>query len=109
MQPPGDITKLLLEIRAGNREAEAELMSRVYAELRRIARGWMRRERSDHTMQPTDLVNEAYLRIVGQQDKDWQNRSHFFAVASQVMRRILVDYARARTADKRGGGARKIN
>ncbi|MEO8597554.1 MAG: sigma-70 family RNA polymerase sigma factor [Candidatus Solibacter sp.] len=109
MPGSGDITHLLMEIRSGSRGAEAELMSRVYAELRRIAGASMRRERPDHTLQPTELVNEAYLRLVGQQDKEWQNRAHFFAVAAQVMRRILVDYARARITDKRGGGAKRVN
>jgi RNA polymerase sigma factor (TIGR02999 family) len=105
----GEITNLLLKLRAGNRDAEVELMSQVYSELRRIAGASMRRERDNHTLQPTELVNEAYLRIVGQPSKEWKDRAHFFAVASQVMRCILVDYARARTADKRGGGAVKLN
>jgi RNA polymerase sigma factor (TIGR02999 family) len=105
----GEITNLLLKLRAGNRDAEVELMSQVYSELRRIAGASMRRERPNHTLQPTELVNEAYLRIVGQPSKEWKDRAHFFAVASQVMRCILVDYARARTADKRGGGAVKLN
>jgi len=109
MQPPGDVTRLLIELRNGNREAESELMSLVYSELRRIASSCMRRERRDHTLQPTELVSEAYLRLVGQSDKDWQSRAHFYAVAAQVMRRVLVDYARARNAGKRGADVKKIN
>jgi RNA polymerase sigma factor (TIGR02999 family) len=109
IQAGGEITNLLGKLRAGNRDAEVELMSQVYSELRRIAGASMRRERPNHTLQPTELVNEAYLRIVGQPSKEWKDRAHFFAVASQVMRCILVDYARARTADKRGGGAVKLN
>jgi RNA polymerase sigma factor (TIGR02999 family) len=109
IQAGGEITNLLGKLRAGNRDAEVELMSQVYSELRRIAGASMRRERPNHTLQPTELVNEAYLRIVGHPSKEWKDRAHFFAVASQVMRCILVDYARARTADKRGGGAVKLN
>jgi RNA polymerase sigma-70 factor (ECF subfamily) len=109
MDVPGDVTKLLLELQRGNREAEAPLISLVYAELRQMARSHMLRERNNHTLQPTELVSEAYLRLVQQPDKEWQSRSHFYAVASQVMRRILVDYARARAAEKRGGGGPKIS
>jgi RNA polymerase sigma factor (TIGR02999 family) len=109
MDVAGDVTKLLLELQRGNREAEGELISLVYGELRRMARSHMRRERDNHTLQPTELVSEAYLRLVQQPDKEWQSRSHFYAVASQVMRRILVDYARARNAEKRGGASNKIN
>jgi RNA polymerase sigma-70 factor, ECF subfamily len=101
--PPGDITVLLSELRAGNRSAESKLMPLVYSELRRVARRYMRSERPDHTLEPTALVHEAYLRLVGQREINWQNRAHFFGVAAQLMRRILVDHARARKAEKRGG------
>ena len=105
---PGDITVLLAELGAGNRTAESRLMPLVYAELRRLAGRYMRRERPDHTLQPTALVHEAYLRLVGQREISWQNRAHFFGVAAQLMRRILVDHARAHRAEKRGGHETKI-
>jgi RNA polymerase sigma-70 factor, ECF subfamily len=105
--PQGDITALLAGMRKRDCAAESRLASLVYGELRRIAARYMRRERSDHTLQPTALVNDAYMRLMAQ-DKDWQNRAHFFAVASSVMRRILVDHARARHAEKRGGDAVKV-
>jgi RNA polymerase sigma-70 factor, ECF subfamily len=100
----GDITRLLGELRSGNKAAESRLLELVYPELRKIAARYLRREPSGHTLQPTALVNEAYLQLAGQMDKDWHNRNHFFAVASQLMRRILVDYARSRKAAKRDGG-----
>lgn len=105
---PGDITILLAELRAGNRSAESRLLPLVYDELRRRARRYLRAERPDHTLQPTALVHEAYLRLAGQNGVDWQNRTHFFAVAAQVMRRILVDHARAHKAEKRGGHEPRI-
>jgi RNA polymerase sigma-70 factor, ECF subfamily len=105
---PGDITVLLSELRAGNRSAESRLMPLVYSELRRVARRYMRNERPDHTLEPTALVHEAYLRLVGQREINWQNRAHFFGVAAQLMRRILVDHARARKAEKRGGHESKL-
>lgn len=107
MDSSRQITRLLQERRAGQDAAASRLIDAVYPELRRIAAHCLRAERSDHTLQATALVNEAYLRLVGQQDKDWQNRAHFFAVAAQVMRRVLVDYARDRKAKKRGGGREK--
>jgi RNA polymerase sigma factor (TIGR02999 family) len=103
-----DITGLLGELRAGKKEAESRLVAAVYPELRRIARRYLRGERPGHTLQATALVNEAYLQLVGQMDKDWQNRSHFFAVAAQLMRRILVDYARQRKAGKREGHRHRV-
>lgn len=103
-----DITGLLGELRAGKKEAESRLVAAVYPELRRIAGRYLRGERPGHTLQATALVNEAYLQLVGQMDKDWQNRSHFFAVAAQLMRRILVDYARQRKAVKREGGRHRV-
>ena len=105
---PSDITMLLAEVRRGNDEALGALVAALHKELRRIAARHLRRERSDHTLQPTALVNEAYMRLVDQRDKNWQNRAHFFAIAARAMRRILVDHARARLLSKRGGGAAKV-
>ena len=101
--PPGDITQLLIELRAGKKEAESKLIPLVYAELRRLAAHYLRGERPGHTLQPTALVHEAYLRLTKSNDVDWQSRSHFFATAATVMRRILVDHARALRANKREG------
>jgi RNA polymerase sigma-70 factor (ECF subfamily) len=99
-----DLTELLRRTAQGDKEAEQELLPRVYRELHRLAAGYLRRERPDHTLQATALVNEAYLRLAGHQDIDWKGRAHFFAIAAKTMRRILVDYARQRGADKRGAG-----
>lgn len=104
-----DVTNLLAELRRGNREVEQELIPLVYSELRRLARSFLRKERPDHTLQPTALVNEAYLRLVELQDVDWRSRGHFFALAAQLMRRILVDHARAHRARKRGGSREACN
>ncbi|MFI5071604.1 MAG: sigma-70 family RNA polymerase sigma factor [Terriglobales bacterium] len=98
---PGEVTQLLVAIRAGKRDAESKLIPLVYAELRRLAAGYLRGERGNHTLQPTALVHEAYLRLTKFKEMDWQNRSHFFATAATVMRRILVDHARAQQAKKR--------
>ena len=103
MQPPSEVTQLLVEYGNGNREALDRLMPILYAELRKIAVGYLRRERDGHTLQPTALVNEAYVRLVDQKVQ-WKNRAHFLGVAAQLMRRILVDYARNRRAEKRGAG-----
>ncbi len=84
-------------------------MPLVYDELRRIARGYMRRERPDHTLQTSALINEAYIRLVDQQGAHWQNRAHFFAIAAKLMRRIMVDYARSRGYAKRGGNALQVS
>jgi len=100
---PGEVTQLLADLREGKPEAGSKLMSLVYEELRRLAGHYLSQERPDHTLQPTALVHEAYLRLVGQERVNWQSRSHFLGVAAQMMRRILVDYARARQTDKRGG------
>jgi RNA polymerase sigma factor (TIGR02999 family) len=97
------ISQLLFEVSHGNREAEAALMTQVYGELRRLARRYMRAERANHTLQPTALVNEAYMRLMADPETTWQNRAHFFATAAQLMHHILVDHARARKAAKRGG------
>src|ERR1700736_4198924 len=105
---PGEITLLLAKMKNGNAEAASQLMPLVYDELRHLAAYYMRQERSDHTLQPTALVHEVFLRFSGQQPLDWQSRSHFFAVAAQAMRRILVDHARKHSADKRGGEHRRV-
>lgn len=101
MQGSDQVTRLLGEIRAGNEGAFNELLPLVYAELHRIAENYFRRERRDHTLQPTALVHEAYLRLAGQQP-DWQSRLQFLAIAATTMRRVLVDHARAHAAVKRG-------
>ncbi len=98
------ITALLLRLRNGSPEAAAELAPFVYPELHRLAVRYMSRERKNHTLQPTALVNEAYLRLLKRDGLEWQNRAHFFAVASQLMRHILVDHARLKNAQKRGAG-----
>ena len=98
-----DVTVLLTALTKGNQEAASKLIPLVYNELRRLAGNYMRRERSDHTLQATALVHEAYLKLVEQQ-VDWQGRAHFFGVAAQMMRRILIDHARGHLRDKRGGG-----
>jgi RNA polymerase sigma-70 factor, ECF subfamily len=109
MEPSsGEVTRLLDEMRNGNRAAEAKLMPLVYEELRRRADHYMLRERPDHTLQPTALVHEAYLRLVEQRDVP-RNRAHFLAIAAQLMRRILVDHARARQADKRPAPEQRIS
>jgi RNA polymerase sigma-70 factor (ECF subfamily) len=102
------VTQLLIDWSSGNRAALDELMPLVYDELRRLARRHMARERRDHTLQTSALINEAYLRLVDQKDFQWQNRAHFFAVAAQVMRHILIDHARRYQYAKRGAGAQKI-
>ena len=101
----GEVTLLLAEMKLGRKDALARLMPLVYAELRRLAGHYLRGERIGHTLQPTALVNEAFLRLVGQDRADWQHRGQFVGVAAQLMRRILVDYARQRAAGKRAGCA----
>lgn len=105
---PKSITELLIEWRDGDETALDKLMPLVYEELRRLARYYMRRERPGHTLQSAALVNEAYLRLVDHKGMRWQNRAHFYAVASQAMRRILVDHARSRQYLKRGGADQKV-
>jgi RNA polymerase sigma factor (TIGR02999 family) len=102
------VTGLLRKWAAGDRESLDRLIPLVYNELRRLARGYLRRERLDHTLQPTALVNEAFFRLVDQEQVSWQNRSHFFGIAAQSMRRILVDHAREHLAAKRGAGAQRV-
>jgi RNA polymerase sigma-70 factor, ECF subfamily len=103
-----DVTVLLSQLSKGNEAAASKLIPLVYAELRRLASGYMRRERTDHTLQATALVHEAYLKLVEQRSVDWQSRAHFFGIAAQVMRRILVDHARGHLREKRGGGQRLV-
>ena len=103
------VTELLVRWREGDREALESLMPLVYDELRRLANHYLQRERSAHTLQSTALVHEAYMRLAGENAPQWQNRAHFFGIAARVMRQILVEYARAHSAAKRGGmGACKI-
>ena len=102
------VTQLLIEWSNGNKAALDKLMPLVHAELHRLAHRYLSRERPDHTLQTTALVNEAYLRLVDRENVHWQNRAHFFAISAQLMRCILVDHARSLAYAKRGGGARKI-
>ena len=106
MSSPRDVTALLGEWSRGNRTALDQLLPLVYAELRRVAARQLRGERADHTLQATALVHEVFIRLVDQRQVDWQDRAHFFGVAANVMRRILVDHARRHSATKRGDGAR---
>jgi len=106
--PSEAVTRLLLSWRDGNKAALDELLPLVYAELRRLAEAQLRHEKPGHTLQSTALVHEAYLRLIQQNEAQWQNRAHFFAVASRLIRRILVDHARARGAAKRGSGQPKL-
>lgn len=106
---PQEVTQLLADWGKGDRSALDKLFPLVHSELRRIAQRQMSQERPGHTLQATALVNEAYLKLAGQQGFDWQNRAHFFAVCAQVMRHILIDHARAHARDKRGGGAVKVS
>jgi RNA polymerase sigma factor (TIGR02999 family) len=106
---PGDITLLLSRVASGDRDAEAKLIPIVYGELRRLAAHYMRQERADHTLQATALVHEAFLKLFERGESTWENRKHFFAMASQAMRRILVDHARNRKAEKRDGDRRKTS
>lgn len=103
MHTPEGITQLLIDWGKGDQAALEKLMPLVYSELRRLASNYLRRERGEHTLQPTALVNEAYLKLVDQKNAKWQNRAHFFGVSAQLMRRILVDHARQHQAIKRGG------
>ena len=104
-----EITQLLAAWREGNQAALDELYPLVYDELHRLARRYMSRERKGHTLQTTALINEAYVRLVDQRNVQWANRSHFFAISAQIMRRILIDHARRHAYAKRGGGARQVS
>jgi RNA polymerase sigma factor (TIGR02999 family) len=106
---PRDVTALLGDWSRGNRSALNQLLPLVYGELRRVAARKLRSERADHTLQPTALVHEVFIRLVDQRQVDWQNRAHFFGVAANVMRRILVDHARRHGAGKRGEGVRCLS
>ena len=106
---PEQITELLHAWSLGDQAAFDQLASIVYTELRRLARGYMARERPDHTLQPTALVHEAYMRLANFHDLQWKNRVHFFAISAQVMRRVLVDFARSRVRRKRGGSSRRVS
>jgi RNA polymerase sigma-70 factor (ECF subfamily) len=107
--PTPDITRLLVDWSEGRREALDQLMPVVYQELHKIAGSYLRRERAEHTLQPTALIHEAYLRLVAPNVPSFRSRSHFYGVAAHVMRQILVEHARARGAAKRGGGGRKVS
>jgi RNA polymerase sigma factor (TIGR02999 family) len=105
---PADITGLLIKWRDGDDQARDALFAAVYPQLRQIAARFLQRERRDHTLEPGAMVNELYLRVFGGQPIAYENRAHFFAVAAETMRRILIDYARARVAEKRGGEQRRV-
>lgn len=107
-EPAGDVTQLLIAYSNGDREAFKTLWPLVYDELRRIAANYLSRERRGHTLQPTALVHEVYLRLVDQRSVDWRNRAQFYGIAASMMRRILINYAVARRAGKRGGGEEKV-
>ena len=110
MEPPAtDVTLLLKRLSSGDEQALAELIPQIYDELRRLASSYLYGERPDHTLQTTDLVHEAYLRLVDQKHVEWNNRNHFFGVAAQMMRRILVDHARKHVSLKRGGSFSRIS
>lgn len=98
-----DVTALLVEVAKGNHDAQEKLVPLVYNQLKKLARGYLRRERSDHTLQTTALVHEAYLKLVHQKSPNWQGRAQFFGIAAQMMRRILIDHARRHLRAKRGG------
>jgi RNA polymerase sigma-70 factor, ECF subfamily len=104
-----NVTLLLQNLNRGSATAEEKLISAVYNELRRLAAHYMRRERPDHTLQATALVHEAFMKLTEQKNVDWQGKAHFFGVAANVMRRILIDYARARLRTKRGSGGQKLS
>jgi RNA polymerase sigma factor (TIGR02999 family) len=107
-EPGTPVTELLVRWRSGDRTALEKLMPLVYEELRRLAHHYLRQERTNHTLQSTALVHEAYLRLAGSKPPEWQDRAHFFGIAAHVMRQILVEYARSRAADKRGGGVVRL-
>ncbi len=108
MQSPSNVTQMLLNCSNGDKEALRNLMDVVYDELHKLANYYMNLERENHTLQATALVHEVYLRLIDQSQVDWKNRSHFFGAAAQLMRRILIDYARGRNRVKRGGSEKKV-
>lgn len=101
---PGEITEILGRVAEGDARAYDELLPKVYDELRAVAVHYLRAERANHSLQPTELVHEAFLKLAGQTEVEWKSRTHFYAIAAQAMRRVLVDHARARRRQKRGGG-----
>src|SRR5215208_3799507 len=109
MPSPPEITRLLVDWSNGNRDALDQLLPLVERELHRLAHNYMRKEDRDHTLQTSALVNEAYLRLIDQKNTHWQNRAHFFGIAAQIMRRILLNYARDRDRAKRGGGRVQVS
>jgi len=109
MSETQEVTLLLTALTRGDDAAASRLIPVVYAELRRLAESYMRRERVDHTLQATALVHEAYLKLIGQNSVNWQSRAHFFGVAAQLMRRILIDHARGHVRQKRGGEQKKVS
>jgi len=109
MAEKSEVTQLLKKAQNGDRESLDELLPLIYDELRRVAASQLQKERSDHTLQATALVHEAYLRLLEQREVDWQNRAHFFSIAAEMMRRILVNYAVQRNAQKRGDGAARLS
>jgi RNA polymerase sigma factor (TIGR02999 family) len=109
MSENSDVTLLLSALTRGDQGAASKLMPVVYDELRRLAGAYMRRERVDHTLQATALVHEAYLKLVEQRSVNWQSRAHFFGIAAQLMRRILIDHARGHSRQKRGGDEKKVS
>src|SRR5246127_3628055 len=104
-----DVTELLSQMSKGDEEAASQLVPLVYKELHRLAKSRMSHERSDHTLQPTALVHEAYLKLIAQRSVEWQSRAHFFGIAAQLMRRILIDHARGHLREKRGGEYKKVS
>lgn len=102
------LTQLLIQASKGNQNAVDALLPHVYRELKKLAGGYMRREREGHTLNATGLVHEAYMKLVDQNQVEWRNRAHFFGIAASIMRRLLVDHARSRHRDKRGGGVEKV-
>lgn len=103
-----ELTQMLIQLSEGKSQVVDDILPLIYDELRSLASNYLRRERNDHTLQPTALVHEAYLKLIDQTQVKWQNRAHFFGIAANIMRRILVDHARKHTADKRGGAAEKL-
>jgi RNA polymerase sigma-70 factor (ECF subfamily) len=103
-----DLTQMLIRLTEGNTEVVNEILPVIYDELRSLAGNYLRRERENHTLQPTALVHEAYLKLIDQKNVRWQNRAHFFGIAANIMRRILVDHARKHTAEKRGGAGENL-
>ncbi len=106
--PASEVTRLLMDWRAGREEALDQLMPLIYQELKQLARGYLRGERPDHTLQPTALIHEAYMRLADQRLPQWQNRAHFYGIAARVMRQILVDHARRHHASKRGSEQQRV-